>query len=107
MRYRLPALLAGALLAVACTREAPDSELTNTSPSTSAEFAAMLDEHFEKNLALHPVDATDIGDYRYNDQYANSIGPEHRARQHELNSEVLARLAAIARSQLNAQEQLS
>jgi uncharacterized protein (DUF885 family) len=107
MRYRLPALLAGALLAVACTREAPDSELTNTSPSTSAEFAAMLDEHFEKNLALHPVDATDIGDYRYNDQYANSIGPEHRARQHELNSEFLARLAAIARSQLNAQEQLS
>jgi uncharacterized protein (DUF885 family) len=103
MRLIAPAIIASVLLAVACTTEQQDEQPTDV----SASFAALLDEHFEKNLALYPVFATDIGDYRYNDQYANSIGPEHRAREHELNSEYLARLASIARDDLNTQEQLS
>lgn len=95
MRILLPAFIASLLFSTACTTD------------SSTGFAALLDEHFEKNLALHPVDATQIGDYRFNDQYANSIGPEHRARQHELNSGFLARLAEIERADLGVQEQLS
>lgn len=95
MRILLPAFIACLWFSAGCTGGSP------------TDFAALLDEHFERNLALHPVYATEIGDYRYNDQYANSIGPEHRAKQHELDSEFLARLAEIARDYLGAQEQLS
>jgi uncharacterized protein (DUF885 family) len=97
----MPAALAVLLLAAACGSEQPDEQ------DTAAAFAALLDEHFEKNLALHPIDATEIGDYRYNDQYPNSIGPAHRAQQHDLNSEYLARLGAIRRADLSTQEQMS
>ena len=103
MRFFVPAVVASMLLTAACTTELPDAPATDT----SAAFAALLEEHFEKNLELNPVDATEIGDYRYNDQYANSIGPEHRAKQHDLNSDILLRLAAVSRDSLNAQEQLS
>lgn len=95
MRILLPAFIASLLFSAACTTD------------TSIGFDELLDEHFEKNLALHPVDATEIGDYRYNDQYANSIGPEHRAKLHELNSGFLARLSEIERADLSAEDQLS
>jgi len=99
-------ILAGALIAAlvgACGGERPDEQAADSSMI----FADLLDAHFEQNLALHPLDATEFGDYRYNDQYANSIGPEHRARQHDLDSEFLARLAEISRADLSAAEQLS
>lgn len=99
---KLTAIVIAALCG-ACSSEQSDFQVIDSSKV----FAAMLDEHFEQSLALQPLDATEIGDYRYNDQYANSIGPEHRARQHELNSEFLAQLAAIRRDELSAQEQLS
>lgn len=99
---KLTAIVIAALCG-ACSSEQSDFQVIDS----SMVFAAMLDEHFEQSLALQPLDATEIGDYRYNDQYANSIGPEHRARQHELNSEFLAQLAAIRRDELSAQEQLS
>jgi len=96
------------LLGAACGDDAGRDERSAPAFSDHAvAFDALLDEHFEKNLALHPLDATEIGDYRYNDQYANSISAEHRAMQHELDSEVLARLAGIRRDSLDGQRQLS
>lgn len=92
-------LTAALLLIAACSNEQV--------PDSSAVFADMLDEYFEHDLALSPVAATSIGDYRYNDQYANSIGPEHRAARHALNVEFLGRLSDIDRAGLNAQDQLS
>lgn len=74
---------------------------------TAAEFAAMLDEHFERTLEMNPVFATSIGVDRYNHQYANSIGPEYRAEQHELDVEFLARLEDIDRDELGEQDRLS
>lgn len=103
MRINIPAAIVLALFATACSNEQAHEQ----APETAAMFDALLEEHFEKNLALHPIDATEIGDYRYNDQYANSIGPEHRSRQHELNSDYLARLATIARDELSTEQQLS
>ncbi|MDH4125619.1 MAG: DUF885 domain-containing protein [Gammaproteobacteria bacterium] len=103
MRKITSAYIAGLLLAIACTTELPDEQGIDT----PAAFAALLEEHFEQHLALNPIDATEIGDYRYNDQYANSIGPEHRASEHELNSEFLARLADIERDDLGVNERLS
>jgi len=99
MRIISTAALAIALLVSACGSE--------QEPDVGADFAALLDEHFERSLALNPVNATSIGEDQFDDQYANSIGPEHRAVSHDLNVEFLSRLAQIERDKLNAQEQLS
>jgi uncharacterized protein (DUF885 family) len=87
------------LLAGACSSE--------REPDAAADFAALLDEHFERSLALNPVNATSIGEDQFDDQYANSIGPEHRTASHDLNVEFLSRLGEIDRNELNAQGQLS
>ena len=103
MRTILAASLAAVLLLNACGSEhKPD-----TTVDTTADFAALLDEHFERSLVLSPVYATSIGESQFNDQYANSIGPEHRAASHELNVEFLSKLSEIDRNELGAQDQLS
>ena len=102
---RIPAAsLAVLLLLAACGSEQP---ATTESGDASAAFATLLDEHFERVLELNPMSATSIGDNRYNDRYANSIGPEHRARRRALNEEFLARVLEIDRDSLDRQDQLS
>ena len=103
MRNHLAAAIAVLLLVAACGNEQGGEQETDTAIA----FAALLEEHFEQNLQLNPISATSIGDDRYNDQYANSIGPEHRAKRHDLNTEFLARLGEFDREQLSAQDQLS
>ena len=98
-----------ALLALAAcgSPSTPDNSATQegATQDASARLAALLDEHFERNLAFTPVTATSIGDSRYDDQYANSIGPDYRAAVHDLNVEFLERLQELDRSALDQQEQ--
>ena len=53
------------------------------------------------------MSASRIGDYRFNDQYANSIGPEYREANRQLDEKFLARLLNINREQLVRQDRLS
>lgn len=104
MRVSSLALVAVVFL-VACSSE-PANDV-------SADFAALLDEHFERSMVLDPVKATSIGMQGYDDQFNyvarnfNSVMPAHRTLQHELDTDFLARLSDIDRDALNAQEQLS
>ncbi len=99
MKIAIATSIAALLLIVACSSEQV--------PDSSGVFLEMLDDYFEHDLALSPIAATSIGDYRYNDQYANSIGPEHRAARHDLNVDFLARLSGIDWAELSAQDRLS
>jgi uncharacterized protein (DUF885 family) len=105
----LSATLVAVALVLASCGDGQDQAVTGqgNSDDASAALAALLDEHFERNLELNPLSATSIGDYRYNDQLAISIGPDHRWAVHKLNQEVLQRLADIDRDQLPSQDQLS
>jgi hypothetical protein len=44
------------------------------------QLASLYAEFWEENLKLNPIQATMIGDPRYNDQLPNSLSAEHRAR---------------------------
>jgi len=99
-------LLVAALFAVACSKEQPTEMQTAAEDSTAA-LNALVDEHFERSLALSPINATSIGDDRYDDQYANSIGPEHREASRALDEEFLRRILAIKRDGLSHQDKLS
>lgn len=104
-------LSVGALLILAaCDSSSTGDDPASTAdptPGASQQLAALLDEHFTRNLAFNPVTATSIGEPGYDDQFANSIGPAHRAAVHELNVEFLERLQQIDRSALSQQEQYS
>ncbi len=103
-------MLPAAVLAVAClsqhaatNKRAPPAEVADP----TASLHALFDEFFERGLELNPMRASTIGDYRFNDRFANSIGPEHREASHQLNEIFLARLLNIDRKQLSRQDRLS
>lgn len=102
MRSMIAAVLAASFVLVACSDE-QQAGVTGSAES----LQSLFDEYFERTLELNPVYASAIGDYRYNDKYANSIGPDHRAASRALDDEFLARLLDIDRGQLSRQDQLS
>ena len=79
MKFHTAAAVAALFLVAACSNEQPVTE-----PQAEAEAAnptetlhALFDEYFERGLELNPLRASAIGDYRYNDRYANSITMPH------------------------------
>ena len=109
MKYPVAAVLAASLLCAACGSDSPPAAEKAVPPAAdaSATLHVLFDEFFERELELNPIRASSIGDYRYNDRYANSVGPEHRTATRELDEEFLARLMRIDRQSLSRQDQLS
>jgi len=106
MTLRPAFLLVSALFVAACSNEQPAD--TQPAAEDAAEaLHSLFDEHFEHVLELSPVSATSIGDDRYDDKYANSIGPEHRESSRALDEEFLQRILTIPRNELSPQDKLS
>jgi len=73
----------------------------------AAELEAIYEEYFEEGLKLNPIQATFIGDTRYNDQLPNFLSAEFRQQQHDYTKKYLDRLKAIDPSVLEGQARLS
>ncbi|GBF30753.1 hypothetical protein MnTg04_00699 [bacterium MnTg04] len=72
-----------------------------------ARLNELYEECFDRSMELNPIYATFIGDYRYNDRFSNSIGPEHIEKTSALTHECLDRLLAIGSGGLGGQDLLS
>lgn len=125
MSTRTTLLTLSALLAAACSEQpapqqaaAPTAEpavaakpadvATDQAEASEAEkLATMFDDHFEANLKLNPLQATFIGDPRYNDRMENFLAADYRQRAGALDREYLQRAEAIDASKLGEQDQLS
>ena len=77
------------------------------SDSLSAELRAIVEEYFEDSLELDPLQATFLGDRRYNDRLANYLGAEHRAASDALDREYLERIEAVDPEQLGREDRLT
>lgn len=75
--------------------------------SENKQLKEMVESYFEESLKLNPLMATEIGDMRYNDQFPNYIGPEHRKKQQQLESEYLEKIKAFDPSGLNERDRLT
>jgi uncharacterized protein (DUF885 family) len=110
MRPITAALVAASLFVAGCS-ERPAEPAAPATPAAQAEPAAamraLFDEFFERQLELNPLAATSIGDYRYNDRLANSIGPEYREASAALDREFLERLSQIEPAGLSDNDRLS
>ncbi len=106
MRLPTVAALVVALLLSGCGKE-PARDTPVSKPATAGQLTQLFDDHFERMLELNPLLATEIGDDRYNDRLAITIGPEYRAALRALDEEFLSRLLQIERDALPRSEQLS
>lgn len=77
------------------------------SDSPSTELRAIVEEYFEDSLELNPLQATFLGDRRYNDRLANYLGTEHRTASEALDREYLERIEAIDPEQLGREDRLT
>jgi len=107
MRNSISAVLAAGLLVIACGSEQVPVDSQAESADAATTLNEVFDEFFERELALNPLQATSIGDDRFNDKLANSIGPQHIEASRILDEEFLGRLLEIDRTQLASQDQLS
>ena len=114
-RYLTLAIAACLTVLTACD----DSSRNESSPTPlrSAETEApadarqqlmnLVEEFFDRQLELNPIYATVIGDHRYNDRLANTIGPEYLASSLALEKEFLERLGDIDAASLTGQDRIS
>lgn len=111
MKPGINGLLIGLFLLSGCS--GPDDRSADNAPAgakaedASAALAALVEEHFERELELNPLNATVIGDNRYNDRLANFLSPEHIARSEALDREYLDSLQGIDKSALEGQDLLT
>jgi uncharacterized protein (DUF885 family) len=73
----------------------------------SARLAEMVDAWFEEYLALHPVEATYIGDHRYDDRYENWLSAEHRDSVAALSRKYLAMAGGLRPENLGDDDRLT
>ena len=96
--------LAGAQAAMAAPAVQP---VVAPTADAGQRLNAMFERYFEEYLELNPLDATQIGDNRYNDRLPNYIGPEYRAHVHEMNERYLAAVREFDPAQLSGEDRIS
>jgi uncharacterized protein (DUF885 family) len=106
MRMRTSALIVASALALATLSL---SAQVTPAPSVNDRLAAqakLFEEYWETSLKLNPTQATDAGDYRYNDKLGdNSLAAV--AHRHEINAAFLARIKAISPEGFSEEERTS
>ena len=68
---------------------------------------ALVEAYWQEALALHPLEATFLGDHRYDDQLPNSIGVQHLALELALERRYQKELAGIDAGTLAGEDRLS
>jgi uncharacterized protein (DUF885 family) len=91
-------------LLIACS--APPKDETQ-STEKQASLDSLLQQYHEERLKLFPIDATMMGDNRYNDQLPNNITQEYRAQLKDFYTQYRDALQAADRSKLSEEDQMS
>ena len=104
----IPALLSG------CASAPPAAPVVEAAvppppppPTPAEQLATMFEDYWQESLQLNPLNATYIGDSRYNDQLPNYLGAEYRAKSLEFARRWRTRAAAVDTAPLGAQDRLS
>lgn len=70
-------------------------------------FENIAQRYFDAQLALNPIAAVYMGDFRFNDKFVNSLTDEFLAQQHQTNTQYLKWVNDIDREKLNPARQIS
>lgn len=92
-------------LPVAYAADAPSAEQSAT--SKAQQLDKMYADFWEESLQRNPIQATYVGDNRFNDQLPNFLSPQYRDESIAFDKKWLARFGAIDPSDLDGQARLS
>lgn len=93
------------ILAVAASGCSPKSEMSDSSGFPTLD--SLFKSYHQDYLKLYPLQATSMGDYRYNDILPNTITVEYRNQVHDFYSRYKLQLAKFDRATLAQNDQLS
>jgi uncharacterized protein (DUF885 family) len=108
----LAILIALPFALTACTAEPPAAPTAATAPTQTAEAKAqqlekMYGEFWEETLKRNPIQATFVGDNRFNDQLPNFLSPRYRDESIAFDNKWIAAFKAIDPGNLDGQARLS
>lgn len=83
------------------------SKVENPTAQESKKVNNLFEDYFEEMIQLFPLNATYIGDDRYDNKFANDISGVHREKQRLLLNKYLDRISKINRELLQGQDRLS
>jgi len=108
----LVSLQASMALAVALPLNAPlklaaATKMTLTAPQRAEQLEKMYVVYWEDGLKRNPIQATFVGDNRYNDQLPNFFAPSYRTESIAISKDWLKKFQAIDASDIEGQTRLS
>lgn len=78
-----------------------------TTTTTNTGFATVLDDYYEQRLKLFPIEATQQGDNRYNDQLPNDISQAFLAKSKSFYTRTLKKIKEFDREKLSDEDKIS
>lgn len=113
-RYALGTLAASLLLAFAPVSQAARPAATTaarpvavSAPQAKQRLQVVADQYYDALARFEPINATESGDNRFDDQLGSAIVPAARAKQFALYRQYQKTLRAISRQQLSQQDQIN
>ncbi|MEP7128568.1 MAG: DUF885 domain-containing protein, partial [Chitinophagales bacterium] len=98
------ALLALSLLITSCSS---DEKKVSESTDQQLSLQPLLAQYYDDHLKLFPLEATQSGDNRFNDQLPNDMSADFRSREKMMLGQYLDSLEKYDRAMLNANDQMS
>ncbi len=78
-----------------------------TAEQAAADLKQLFNDNFEASLSFNPIQATAIGDERFNDQLPNFFSKEYRKKAHDFTVKWLEKIKKIDRNKLSGQDRIS
>lgn len=100
--YHLLAAIVTLLMISACNSHHPSSTM-----SADAALDTLLNQYYEERLTYFPLEATGIGDPRYNDRLSIDISESFRAQLKAFYQKYSQRLDSIQRDSLDVEQQMT
>jgi uncharacterized protein (DUF885 family) len=80
---------------------------TKVSEEISRSLNSLFEEYYDGCMKLYPITATEFGDYRYNDQFPNSLTQEFIEKERAFYTSIKAKLSEYDQFILSEQDQLN
>ncbi|MBD2756936.1 DUF885 domain-containing protein [Spirosoma validum] len=95
------------ILAMAAFLGCQSNKSEQTTSTANSDFATVVDDYYEQRLKLFPLEATQQGDNRYNDQLPNDISQAFLNETKTFYSNTLDKLKGFDREKLSDEDKIS
>ncbi|HYQ57252.1 MAG TPA: DUF885 domain-containing protein [Draconibacterium sp.] len=95
------------LILISCSNSGPKNDKEDTTPKIQKEFNQMINDFYEEGLKLNPINATFLGDSRYNNSFPNFLSEEYRQELESYYSRYLHQLSQFNSEDLSETDRVS